>query len=111
MSLYNALAYLFPAAVAGTDYLLRNDGDGDYIAEWNLAVTKPTDSEISAAEVVADSNESIKLQILLLEETVTERRIREAVLGTDDGWLKDLNAQVAALRAKLVTNTTTASNS
>lgn len=43
----------------------------------------------------------IKKQIADLEATVTPRRIREAVLGTDGGWLAALNAQIVTLRAKL----------
>lgn len=36
-----------------------------------------------------------------LEASVTDRRIREAVLGMDGGWLKGLNDQVVALRGAL----------
>lgn len=41
-------------------------------------------------------------QIETLEAQQTPRRIREAALGTDNGWLADLNNQIAALRAQLV---------
>ena len=44
---------------------------------------------------------TIKEQIATLEAQVTERRYREAVLGTDNGWLADIDAQIAALRAQL----------
>jgi hypothetical protein len=40
-------------------------------------------------------------QIATLESTVTQRRLREAALGTDNGWLADIDAQIAALRAQL----------
>lgn len=40
-------------------------------------------------------------QIATLEATITPRRQREAILGTDNGWLADVNAQIVALRAKL----------
>lgn len=43
----------------------------------------------------------IKQQIATLESTVTERRIREAILGTDNGWLATVNAQIVALRKGL----------
>lgn len=46
-------------------------------------------------------NDQIKSQIAQLEDSVTERRIREAVLGTDNGWLKNVDGQIAGLRAKL----------
>ena len=41
------------------------------------------------------------LQIAVLERTLTPRRIREAVLGTDNGYLKSVDAQIAALRATI----------
>jgi hypothetical protein len=46
-------------------------------------------------------DEIIKQQIAKLEATITPRRQREAILGIDNGWLADVNAQIATLRAKL----------
>ena len=46
-------------------------------------------------------NALILSQIAALEASVTLRRQREAILGIDNGWLADVNAQIAALRAKL----------
>jgi hypothetical protein len=40
-------------------------------------------------------------QILALEAQITPRRMREALLGTDGGWLADVNAEIAALRVSL----------
>lgn len=47
------------------------------------------------------ANEVILKQIADLEATITSRRLRELMLGTDNGWLKDVDAQIAALRKKL----------
>ena len=44
---------------------------------------------------------TIEQQILALEATMTPRRIREAANGTDNGWMKNLDAQITALRAQL----------
>lgn len=46
-------------------------------------------------------NEAIKQQITSLESTITDRRYREAILGIDNGWLANVDAQIAALRAQL----------
>ena len=46
-------------------------------------------------------DELIKQQIAALEATISERRKREAILGTDNGWLAGIEAQIAALRAQL----------
>jgi uncharacterized protein with PIN domain len=47
------------------------------------------------------SEQNVLSQIAKLEATITLRRQREAILGTDNGWLADVNAQIVALRAKL----------
>lgn len=47
------------------------------------------------------SGQNVLSQIAKLEATVTQRRQREAILGIDNGWLADVNAQIVALRAKL----------
>ncbi len=46
---------------------------------------------------------TIQQQIDTLEATMTPRRIREAANGTDNGWMKALDAQIAALRTQLTT--------
>ena len=43
-------------------------------------------------------------QISALEATITARRLREAILGIDKGWLTDKNARIASLRG-LMTKT------
>ena len=40
-------------------------------------------------------------QIRTLESKVTQRRLREALLGTDGGWLAGIDAQIADLRAQI----------
>ena len=40
--------------------------------------------------------------IIALENKITSRRLREAVLGIDGGWLASIEAEIAALRAGLV---------
>lgn len=47
-------------------------------------------------------NDAILAQIVELEATVTPRRLREAAVGIDGGWLKDVDDQIADLRKKMV---------
>lgn len=47
------------------------------------------------------SDELIKRQIVVLEYQQTPRRIREAALGIDNGWLAGIEAQIVALRSQL----------
>jgi hypothetical protein len=48
-----------------------------------------------------DPNESLKAQIRELEASITHRRLGEAILGSDNGWLKQTVGQITLLRAKL----------
>lgn len=50
MALIDALNLLYPDAVPGRDYVLQNDGDGDYIKSWNLTAKKPSAAALREAE-------------------------------------------------------------
>ena len=40
------------------DVILQNDGEGDYIKEWNLDIPKPTQEQLDALETQANTYES-----------------------------------------------------
>lgn len=42
-----------------------------------------------------------RVQLQQLESQITPRRTREAILGTDNGWLADIESQIAVLRTQL----------
>lgn len=48
------------------------------------------------------SNNRIKENISKLESSQTNRRIREAILGVDNGWLLKLNTQILDLRRTIL---------
>ena len=50
---------------------------------------------------VIDVKDKIKADIAALEATITPRRTREAILGTDNGWLADIELQIQELRGQL----------
>ncbi len=56
---------------------------------------------LAQAQKVEDEKAKIKADIAALEATITPRRTREAILGTDNGWLAQQEAAIAALRAQL----------
>ena len=66
-------------------------GNTDYLA-WKESGN--TETHISESDLIL-------LRIQWLEESATLRRLREAALGTDNGWLESLDAQIAALRDQL----------
>ena len=39
------------------DVLLQNDGEGDYIKQWNLDTAQPTQAQLDALETQADDYE------------------------------------------------------
>lgn len=59
--------------------------------------TKRARDLIAAEQPRLDILEEIKR----LEGEITNRRHREAILGTDNGWLANQDARIAAQRAKL----------
>ena len=59
------------------------------------------EAEILQTPPPPSADELVKRQITSLEATISERRQREAILGTDNGWLAGVNAQIATLRAQL----------
>ena len=62
--------------------------------EWVELPVWPLPTELTASEkTLAD--------IAALEAKITDRRMREAVLGQDGGWLADINAQITELRGAL----------
>jgi len=77
------------AGLEGTTYVEMTDEEA---AAFNAE---------QAANIAAQVKEDIKVQIAKLESTITSRRLREAVLGTDAGWLANINSQIATLRSQL----------
>ncbi len=72
-------------------------GDDDEPPEWTKALI-PCD--IQAPQPIT-GNALILSQIDELEAGVTPRRMREAALGNDNGWLADLDKQIGKLRVQL----------
>ena len=64
-----------------------------------LTVTAGVVSEF--VEEPLNGNALTRSQISEIESSVTSRRMREAVLGIDAGWLKDVDAKITDLRKKL----------
>lgn len=87
-------------------HVLAENAEGEWLLpEGTIEVSTPpadgrqkwTGSEWAALNTGAISRDTIEK----LEASITDRRIREAVLGVDNGWLADINAQIAVLRTQL----------
>lgn len=77
------------------------DGDTYDGLVWHDTTTKPTIAEIELIWPIVLNNQEKTSSILQLEQQITPRRQREAILGIDNGWLANIDAQIAGLRAQL----------
>ena len=68
---------------------------------WNIIQLEGDQLTDAQAQKVEDEKAKIKADIAALEEKVTPRRTREAILGTDNGWLADIELQIQELRGQL----------
>lgn len=67
--------------------------------EYDLSTGDIT--ELPDLEPVQAEPLSAQAQIATIESTITQRRLREAVLGIDGGWLAAKVAEIAALRSQV----------
>jgi hypothetical protein len=76
----------------------RIDGAMKY---WVVDNDKKTVTLDKTASDAGKNKRDVMAKINSLEEEVTARRIRDAVLGTDSDWLKNKEAEIASERGKL----------
>jgi hypothetical protein len=76
-----AIKHLFPTAVPGRDFLVKDDGDGQYIAEWNLQENIPTEAELQSAWEAYRPPEPPKSKVELLQETVDQLVVDNLMRG------------------------------
>jgi hypothetical protein len=86
--------YISPA---GSLFAYELDGSQDDLIPADFVLA--TDAQVQAIQnPVPSLKETIALRIGNLEASITPRRIREAVLGIDNGWLAGVDAQITKLR-------------
>lgn len=81
MELGVLLAYKYPNLKAGKDYLVKDDGEGAFIAKWNAEEPQPTDEELQDAWAEYEANppqdpltpvEQLKKQQDLMQQAIDE---------------------------------------
>ena len=88
-----------------TDYVIV-DRDGVILIIVHSAKSEPTDMVVDGATAHAGADISgvkvgdlcLGVQIAEIEKLITPRRLREATVGIDNGWLKARNEEIVALR-------------
>ena len=68
---------------------------------WSIIQLEGEQLIEAQAQKVEDEKAKIKADIAALEEKVTPRRTREAILGIDNGWLANQEAAITLLRQQL----------
>lgn len=80
-----------------SEVILQNDGQGDYIKEWNLDTPKPTQAQLDALETAADDEEYNNSQIQKRIAEYGEWKDQLDEIYTDiDAW----KTRIAAIKAK-----------
>ena len=81
---------------------VETNADGSFKAydKDHKEITLDVNAIASKASDLAATN-AILEKITALENEVTPRRTREAILGTDSDWLKNKEAEIATERSKL----------
>lgn len=80
-------------------YAVRNDGKG-----WRAVAAETevgTDETFTLEQPELLTPNQTLMQIYALEAQITPRRMRESILGTDAGWLSDIEQQIDTLRSQL----------
>lgn len=78
---------------AGTTLIQSSTANIDWIYD-GTNFTPPMGTALSGRQIALNN-------ITNLESSVTQRRIRDAILGTDNGWLKNVEEQIATIRSTL----------
>ena len=80
------------------DVLLQDDGQGAYIKEWNISgVAKPSDSDLSAVESVADTAEA-NAQVIATRVALYGGAIKQLENIIENGLEAEI-ARVAQIKA------------
>ena len=73
------------------DVMLQDDGQGAYIKEWNLDIAQPTDTQLSAQESAANTEEANN----------NVRATRKAAYGNIGDQLDEIYKDIDAWKARI----------
>lgn len=89
----------------------KDSNPTSFMGGWVILIdgaALPSEADVNARQLdyaaymaTQSTNSAILQQITSLEKTITQRRIREAISGIDNGWLANAQIQIEALRQQL----------
>lgn len=62
MNLYESIRFIYPN-IQDNEFILKNDGDGPYIADWNYSEPQPTQEEL------VEANAQLKPPVIPLSQS------------------------------------------
>ena len=85
MNISEAILHLFPNAEPIKDFLVMDNGAGQFIAQWNLSKAKPSNQELQAAweEYNAHPPQEPPSEIELLKQRqeIIQQALDDLILG------------------------------
>lgn len=93
MNISRAIQYLFPQAVIREDFLVGDDGEGPYLAVWNLPQSRPSEKQLTEAWAIASLADAQADGLRRIGEYAKAKRGQ--IAGTNDnaelaGWVNKL---------------------
>jgi len=67
-----------------SDVILKNEGEGDYIAEWNLDIAQPTQAQLDALETQANEYEANLTTSRENNKTSAKQKLQDLGLTVDE---------------------------
>jgi hypothetical protein len=83
------------------EVILQNDGNGDYIKEWNLNIAQPTEAQLNALEAQANELERLNLvKANRANEYPDFKEYLDGIVKGDDAQIQKYINDCLAVKAK-----------
>jgi len=83
------------------EVILQNDGNGDYIKEWNLNIAQPTEAQLNALEAQANEVERLNLvKANRAKEYPDFKEYLDGIVKGDDAQIQKYINDCLAVKAK-----------
>lgn len=92
MNIALAILHMYPQAEQPKDFIVRDDGEGQFIAEWNLDTLQPTEAELRAAWLDALRKQKIEELGLACQAAINSTFVSSA-LGEPHVYSYDAEAR------------------
>ncbi|MDR4434408.1 XkdW family protein [Bacillus tequilensis] len=101
MMIAEAIMFKYPSADPTRDFIVQNDGEGSYIAEWNLRAPIPTQKELESWWEESQKNPPYEPpdQVELLAQQLSQEKLARKQL---EELNKTLGSELADIKLSLL---------